>query len=271
MKTSPPQAARARGFTLIELLVVIAIIGILASMILPAIGKAKGKAQIAKARTEMEGIKGAVLQYQATYGRLPADQDVRKNGVSDASPDFTYGTLHNGPAVNRMPNLSDRKGNAFYGVGNLGPTYQASNAELIAILADIVSRPDTSVPTVNENHAQNTQKAALLSLNYNSKNVGPGLGTDLLYRDPWGSPYIVTIDLNYDNMCRDGFYRRTAVSRDNGNRGHFGLTYNAEAGGEAWEVRAPVMVWSFGPDGQANNAVAAHQGVNKDNVLSWSK
>lgn len=63
--------SNSRGFTLIELLVVISIIGILASIILVSLTGVRQKAQEAKIKSEIHGIKLALEDYAATNGGYP--------------------------------------------------------------------------------------------------------------------------------------------------------------------------------------------------------
>jgi general secretion pathway protein G len=65
------RAASFGAFTLIELLVVISIIGLLSSIVLVSVNKAREKAKIAKAKVEIQQIITAMELYRDDYGQLP--------------------------------------------------------------------------------------------------------------------------------------------------------------------------------------------------------
>lgn len=71
-KGQPRPRTEWNAFTLIELLVVIATLGILASLLLPALARAKEKAKVAKVHAELYGVGLALEMYSDDHdGQLP--------------------------------------------------------------------------------------------------------------------------------------------------------------------------------------------------------
>jgi prepilin-type N-terminal cleavage/methylation domain-containing protein len=277
MKTSSVRSGSRPAFTLIELLVVISIIGILAALLLPALGRAKVRAQVTRAQLQAGQIANAINHYESdNSGKFPVSSvnvpPRVNNAMSAASAvlppngpeDFTYGATFKKP------------GGGTYTAAVPGLGYTADNSEVMAVLLDAENWPSApAVDTINKGHVKNPQRTQYLNATKTSDTNSPGVGPDGIYRDVWGNPYVITIDLNYDEKTRDGFYRLQKVSQDNGTAGFNGLvnshTPPANGNSDFFECNAPVMVWSAGPDGLVDPEEKANKGANKDNVLSWKQ
>jgi hypothetical protein len=146
------------------------------------------------------------------------------------------------------------------------------NNEVIAILMDWTNFPNGSPVPFNINHVRNSQHNQFLNAKVVTQPNLPGIGPDGVYRDPWGNPYIISLDLNLDNRTRDVFYRMGNVAQPPGSSSpgaaYYGLS-DSQANPNFYEANGQIMVWSLGPDKSLNSSSKANAAPNKDNVLSW--
>ncbi len=87
----------------------------------------------------------------------------------------------------------------------------------------------------------------------NPANPRSGIGSDGQFYDPWGTPYAIEIDGNYDNQITN--------------------PYGASGGAGASPLYQGVIAWSLGKDGKlgnnGDNLYKNASGVQSDDVISW--
>ena len=217
----PPQK-HERAFTLIELLVVIAIIVILVGLLFPAFKGVQNQARQTQAKNDLTQIVNAVNAFYTEYGKYPISTSV----------DTTFG-LGGSPTNNE--NLFRELRACTVATGSCASVAVVNTRQVV-----FISPPDV------KNSANPRSGVALQTTTINGISVVLG---DLV--DPWGAPYVVRIDSDYNNQV--------------------GNPYTANAGATP-NLQLGVIAWSIGLDESGPPTVTGgdkNTGVFADDVISW--
>lgn len=214
----------AAAFTLVELLTVIAIIAILMGLLFPAIGVIKEQARKVQAKTDVGNIVAAVKQYYTEYGKYPVLSAAGGAGAGDES---------------------------------VGDPEQGATGENNNLFNTLRAIPEG----LNADHRYNPRRVVFFEGRGAADIVAPRAGfSDRsqdqakkgVFYDPWGKPYFVVVDSDYDNIIRlDNFYSDFS-------------TTNAP--------RVGVGAFAMGKDqklGNNGDKIYKNGSNNSDDVISW--
>jgi len=245
MTSMHPTRTRS-GFTLIELLTVIAIIAILMGLLLPALNSAKNAARKSQAKSDLTQFVTAVKAFYTDYGTYPIDP-----GLGVAS-DEEYGSSsgvskHNQDVVNVLRADTSTSDTLTSGTTPLGVNTRAVVYLDVPLVKDN-SNPKSGIGTTS------TQGPYA-----NSK------GGD--WYDPWGVPYIIAIDGNYngyiDSTCNGVLLKYT------GGVNYVQLTNSGSGGGTGAALQTGCVAASFGADKTQGSSSSPMSLNGADDVVSW--
>ena len=204
-----PPVTHPRAFTLIELLVVIGIIAILVGLLFPAFKAVQNQARSTQAKNDLTQIVNAVNAFYTDYGKYPLPSGTTTN--------YTYGP--GGDVANNQTLLTELRG-CTGAVGSCPGAATVNTRQIVFISPRVLGTAPVRSGVASDNGQ---------------------------YYDPWGTPYRIAIDGNYDNKITANPY---------------------SSGAGPSPLPQGVIGWSLGKDltlGTSNNGIY----TNSDDVISW--
>ena len=171
---------KKQHFSLVELLTVIAVIAILAGILIPTVGAVKESGRATQALTEAKGIHLAITSFYNDHKYLPS-----KDAANGTTNDIVYW----GSSAAETP-----KTDASVKINELA----ALNTSYLTFFDRLCYTDYTDATKAATADAKSFNKKKKKYLNAAPSYFGAAASTSNGYRDPWGRPYIIYLDTNYD-------------------------------------------------------------------------